>query len=181
MKKSLILSLPILYLSTSFVTINKTVLIDSDLRRANLHIKLNVENSTGLSNYMTKNASVNDIIRKTTIENLSFISAGPIIPNPSELMESGVLDDLMTYLNSNYDYIVIDTTPVGIVADATLMMKYASKILVIIRNNYTSKDIFTTVLSNLKTNKFNNYDVIFNDLNLETSSYKHYSKYYIKD
>lgn len=171
-----------LNLASSIASVGyKTILIDSDLRRANLHIKLKVENSTGLSNYMTKNASVNDIIRKTTIENLSFISAGPIIPNPSELMESGVLDNLMIYLNSNYDYIVIDTTPVGIVADATLMMKYASKILVVIRNNYTSKDIFTTVLSTLKTNKFNNYDVIFNDLNLETSSYKHYSKYYIKE
>lgn len=158
----------------------KTILIDSDLRRANLHIKLRVENGVGLSNYMTKNAGINDIIRKTEIENLSFISAGPVIPNPSELMESGVLDELMDYVNSKYDFVVIDTTPVGIVADATLMMKYASKILVVIRNNYTSKDIFTTVLSTLKTNKFSHFEVIFNDLNLETSSYKHYSKYYIK-
>ena len=170
-----------LNLASSIASVGyKTILIDRDLRRPNLHIKMKVDNTTGLSNYMTKNAQIDEIIRKTPIENLSFISAGPIIPNPSELMESGVLDDLINYLKIKYDYIIIDTTPVGIVADATLMMKYASKILFVIRNNYTSKDIFKNVINILKTNKFNNYDLIYNDLNLEKSSYKHYSKYYIK-
>ena len=91
---------------------------------------------------MIKKASAEEIIRNTSITNLDFISAGPVIPNPSELMESGVLDNLINYLKTKYDYIVIDTTPVGIVADAILMMKYASKVLMVIRNNYTRKDIF---------------------------------------
>jgi capsular exopolysaccharide synthesis family protein len=171
-----------LNLASSIASVGyKTVLIDSDLRRPNLHIKMKEDNSIGLSNYMIKNASADDIIRKTSIDNLSLITAGPLIPNPSELMESGVLDSLISYLKTKFDYIIIDTTPVGIVADATLMMKYASKILFVIRNNYTSKDIFTNALSILKVNKFNNYDVIFNDLNLEKSSYKHYGKYYVKN
>jgi capsular exopolysaccharide synthesis family protein len=141
---------------------------------------MKVVNSEGLSSYMTKNATAEDIIRKTPIENLSFISAGPIVPNPSELMESGVLDDLINYLKTRYEYVIIDTTPVGIVADATLVMKYASSILLVIRHNYTSKEILKNVVSILKTNKFNNYDVIYNDLNLQKSSYKHYSNYYIE-
>ena len=128
---------------------------------------------------MANNAKVDEIIRKTGIENLSFISAGPLIPNPSELMESGVLDGLINYLKTIYDYIIIDTTPVGIVADATLMMKYASKILIVIRNNYTSKEILKNVINILHTNKFNKYDLIYNDLNIRKSSYKHYSNYYI--
>jgi tyrosine-protein kinase Etk/Wzc len=175
----------------SFISVNlassiasvgfKTILIDSDLRRPNIHVKMKLDNAIGLSNYMTKTASVKEIIRKTSIDNLSIICAGPIIPNPSELMESGVLDDMIGFLKTNYDFIIIDTTPVGIVADATLMMKYATKILFVIRNNFTSKEIFTSALSTLKTNKFNNFDVVFNDLNLETSSYKHYSKYYVKN
>jgi tyrosine-protein kinase Etk/Wzc len=159
----------------------KTILIDSDLRRPNQHIKLKEDNSTGLSSYMTNNAKVDDIIKKTKIDNLSFISAGPVIPNPTELMESGILDDLINYLKTKYEYIIIDTTPIGIVADATLMMKYASKILIVIRNNYTRKDILSSVIDSLKTNKFNNYDIIYNDLNLKKSSYKHYSNYYIKE
>ena len=159
----------------------KTILIDSDLRRPKLHKILKVENTIGLSNYMSKNATADEIIMKTSIENLSFISAGPIIPNPSELMESGILDNLINNLKTIYDFIIIDTTPAGIVADATLMMKYASKILIVIRNNYTHKDILTNVINNLKTNKFSNYDIIYNDLNIQKSSYRHYSNYYIKD
>ena len=159
----------------------KTILIDCDLRRPTLHSKLKVENRMGLTNYMTKNASLNEIIRHTNIENLSFIPAGPVIPNPSEMMELGVLDGLIGELKSRFDYIIIDTTPVGIVADAILMMKYASKVLMVMRNNYTRKDILVNVINNLRINKLNNYDIVYNDLNLHKSSYRHYSNYYIKN
>ena len=171
-----------LNLASSIASVgHKTILIDCDLRRPTLHIKLKEENTKGLSNFMIKKASVEEIIRNTSITNLDFISAGPVIPNPSELMESGVLDNLINHLKTKYDYIVIDTTPVGIVADAILMMKYASKVLMVIRNNYTRKDIFANVLSNLKSNKLNNFDIIYNDLNLHKSSYRHYSNYYIRN
>jgi len=170
-----------LNLASSIASVGyKTIIIDADLRRPNQHIKMKLENTVGLSDYMTKNAKIEDIIQKTSIENLSFICAGPIIPNPSELMESGVLDELISYLKTIYDYIIIDTTPVGIVADATLVMKYASSILLVIRHNYTSKEILKSVISVLKTNKFNNYEIVYNDLNIQKSSYKHYSNYYIE-
>ena len=171
-----------LNLASSIASVGyKTIIIDADLRRPNQHVKMKVDNNIGLSSYMTNNASAEDIIRKTAIENLSFISAGPVIPNPSELMESGALDDLIDGLKTKYDFIIIDTTPVGIVADAVLMMKYASKILLVIRNNYTSKDILKNVVNILKTNKFNNYEIVYNDFNLNKSSYKHhYSNYYIE-
>lgn len=159
----------------------RTILIDSDLRRPTLHTKMRTENKIGLTNYMTRNATADEIIKPTQIENLSFISAGPLIPNPSEMIELGVLDDLIPYLKTKFDYIIIDTTPVGIVADATLMMKYASKVLMVIRNNYTRKDVFSNVINNLKSNKLNSYDIVYNDLNLHKSSYRHYSNYYIKN
>ncbi len=171
-----------LNLASSIASVGyKTILVDCDLRRPTLHIKLKEDNSRGLSNYMIKKASIEDIIRNTAIPNLDFISAGPVIPNPSELMESGALDHLINQLKTQYDYIVIDTTPVGIVADAILMMKYASRVLMVIRNNYTRKDVFANVLSNLKANKLTNFDIIYNDLNLHKSSYRHYSNYYIRN
>ena len=171
-----------LNLASSIASVGyKTVLIDCDLRRPTLHIKLKEDNTKGLSNFMTKKASAEELIRNTAITNLDFISAGPVIPNPSELMESGVLDNLINYLKTKYDYIIIDTTPVGIVADAILMMKYASKVLMVIRNNYTRKDIFSNVINNLKTNKLSNYEIVYNDLNLHKSSYRHYSNYYIRN
>jgi capsular exopolysaccharide synthesis family protein len=175
----------------SFVSLNlalsiasvghKTVLIDCDLRRPTLHLKMGEQNNIGVSNFMIKKVAVEDIIRTTPNNNLDFISAGPVLPNPSELIESGVLDNLISYLRTKYDYVVIDTTPVGIVADAILMMKYASKVLMIVRNNCTRKDIFVNVVNNLKTHKLSNYDIVYNDLNLHKSSYRHYSNYYIKN
>jgi len=171
-----------LNLASSIASVGyKTILIDCDLRRPTLHVKLKEDNSTGLTNFMMKKASPENIIRNTAITNLDFISAGPVVPNPSELIESGVLDNLINYLKGQYDYIIIDTTPVGIVADAILMMKYSSKVLMVIRNNYTRKDIFANVLSNLKSNKLNDFDIVYNDLNLHKSSYRHYSNYYIKN
>jgi capsular exopolysaccharide synthesis family protein len=171
-----------LNLSSSIASVGyKTILIDCDLRRPTLHIKLKEDNTKGITNFMLKKASPEEIIRNTAITNLDFISAGPVIPNPSELLESGVIDNLINYLKTKYDYIVIDTTPVGIVADAILMMKYSSKVLMVIRNNYTRKDIFANVINNLKSNKLNNFDIVYNDLNLHKSSYRHYSNYYIKN
>ncbi|MDP4222297.1 MAG: polysaccharide biosynthesis tyrosine autokinase [Bacteroidota bacterium] len=171
-----------LNLSSSIASVGyKTILIDCDLRRPTLHIKLKEDNAKGLTNFMIKKASAEEIVRNTTIPNLDFISAGPVIPNPSEMLESGVLDSLINYLKTKYDYILIDTTPMGIVADAVLLMKYSSKVLMIIRNNFTRKDIFATVLNNIKTNKLCNYDIVYNDLSLHKSSYRHYSNYYIKN
>ncbi len=171
-----------LNLASSIASVGyKTILIDCDLRRPTLHIKLKEENNIGVSNYMIKKVSADDIIRNTTVSNLDFIPAGPVLPNPSELIESGVLDNLISYLKTKYDYIIIDTTPVGIVADAILMMKYASKVLMIVRNNYTRKDVFINVINSLKTNKLNDYDIVYNDLSLHKSSYRHYSNYYIKN
>jgi tyrosine-protein kinase Etk/Wzc len=158
----------------------KTIIVDCDLRRPTLHLKFKDENSSGISNYMANQASKEDIIHSTFVKNLSFIPSGPLLPNPSELMESGILDDLIKYLRSKFEYIILDTTPAGIVADATLLMKHATEILLVCRNNYTRKDVLTEVINNLYSNKFNNYDIVFNDLDLKRSQYGRYNSYYRK-
>jgi capsular exopolysaccharide synthesis family protein len=160
---------------------HKTIILDCDLRRPTLHLKFKEANSTGLSVYMAKQANKDEIIKKTFVPNLSFIPAGPQLPNPSELMESGILDDLITTLKSKFDYIILDTTPAGIVADAFQMMKHASQILMVCRNNYTRKDVFIEVINNLQSNKFANYDVVFNDLDLKRSQIGAYNSYYHKE
>ena len=157
---------------------HKTVLLDCDLRRPTLHEKLKIVNSVGLSNYMVNNVSAKEIIKKTEVENLWFIPAGPILPNSSELIEAGVLDSLIEELKQQFDYVIIDSTPAGLVADATLMIKYASYILLVCRNDYTRKDVFTDVLNLFRTNNVTDYDIVFNDLNLKMSRYGRYDNYY---
>ncbi len=157
---------------------HKTVLLDCDLRRPTLHEKMKIANSIGLSNYMVNNAASNDIIKKTEIDNLWFIPAGPVLPNSSELIEAGVLDELIEELKEKFDFVIIDSTPAGLVADATLMIKYASYILLVCRNDYTRKDVFTDVLNLFRANNITNYDIVFNDLDLKRSRYGRYDNYY---
>ncbi len=159
---------------------HKTILLDCDLRRPSLHENFRTENNRGITNYIADNASKESIIHNTESENLFFIPAGPLLANSSEMIEAGALDDLINYLRSNYDFVIIDTSPAGMVADATPMMKYASRILLICRNNFTRKDVFNDVLSMFRINKVENFDVVFNDLNIKTSKYGHYSNYYNK-
>jgi capsular exopolysaccharide synthesis family protein len=159
----------------------KTIVLDCDLRRPTLHEKFKVVNSSGLSTYMTNHTSKDDIIHNSFIKNLFFIPSGPVLPNSSELIESGILDELINYLKNKYDYIIIDTTPAGLVADAALMTKYANLNLLICRNNYTRKDVFKDVLTMLRTNRIENFDVVFNDLNLKKSRYGRYNNYYKKE
>ncbi len=160
---------------------HKTVVVDCDLRRPTLHEKFRIDNEFGLSNYMTDNKSKDEIILKTDIDKLHIIPSGPVLPNSSELIEAGALDDLMEYLRNKYEYIIIDTTPAGLVADAALMTKYASLILLVCRNNYTRKDVFNEALSLFNITKIENFDVILNDLNIKKSRYGRYDRYYTKE
>jgi capsular exopolysaccharide synthesis family protein len=158
----------------------KTVILDCDLRRPTLHEKFQDENLNGLSTFMVNKSTIDEITHKTNVKNLSFIPSGPILPNSAELIESGALDDLIKYLKNIYEYIIIDTTPAGLVADAALMMKYTNINLVVCRNNYTRKDVFKDVLNMLIANRIENFDVIFNDVNLKKSRYGRYNDYYKK-
>lgn len=158
----------------------KTILLDCDLRRPTQHIKFKTDNNMGLTNYMTNHTSKDEIIQKTSIKNLSFIPAGPLLPNPSELIQSGALDELISYLKTKYDYIILDTTPAGLVSDSNVLTRYASINLLVIRNNFTRKDSFSNVLTMYENTNLKDYEVIYNDLDIKKSRYGRYDNYYRK-
>ena len=157
----------------------KTLIIDGDLKRPTLHKKFQYENKSGLSDYLLDNVSLNEIISNTAIPNLSFIPGGPQMPNTTELIEAGGLDVLINSVREQFEYIIIDTSPIGFMADAFLMTHYADYILITVRNNSTMKESFTNVLANLNSNSITNYDIIFNDRDNKEST-RYYSKYYMK-
>lgn len=160
---------------------HKTVLIDCDLRRPTLHNLFNINNNNGITNFLADNVAREKIVKPTSTENLYFISAGPALANSSEMIEAGALDDLITYLKQEFSYVIIDSPPMGIVADATQLMKYASHLLFICRNNLTRKDVYTDILNMFRNNRIDNFDVVFNDMNIEKGKYGHYHDYYIKN
>jgi capsular exopolysaccharide synthesis family protein len=168
-----------LNLASSIASVgHRTILVDCDLRKPTLHKKLDLENSGGLSEYLTNHSEGKDIIVNTFIDNLHFIPAGPVLPNSSELIESGALDELINYLESKYEYLIIDTTPSGMVADATLLLKYASLTLLVCRKDHTRKDTLADVLNLFTINGIENFEVIYNDIEAKESRYGQYHGYY---
>jgi tyrosine-protein kinase Etk/Wzc len=160
----------------------KTVLIGFDLRRPAIYQDLGLNNLIGISSYLSNRAILEDIIQSTRVENLDFISAGPVPPNPIELMGSNVTKNLIFKLKEIYDYIIIDTAPIGVVTDAFFLMNYVDLNLYIVRQNHTNKEMLTNTLKSLENNKISNLAIVLNDVYLKSRAhaYGYDSKYYVE-
>lgn len=122
-------------LSSSLCLIDKkVVLIAADLRRSRLHKTFGIVDKSGLSEYLSDQATLSEITNKTEVENLDFISSGKIPPNPSELLHRGKMRDLLTELKGKYDYVIVDTAPVGLISDAIPLIKASDINIFVVRS-----------------------------------------------
>ena len=126
----------------------RSIVINLDLRKPTLHHYFNVDNSSGMSTYLSGKNSIGEIIQSTQYKNLDIIASGPIPPNPSELILNDKLNRLLDDLREVYDYIFIDSSPLGLVADTIHLMQYADISLIIFREGYAKRS-FVTDLNNL--------------------------------
>ncbi|HYX05466.1 MAG TPA: CpsD/CapB family tyrosine-protein kinase, partial [Bacteroidales bacterium] len=149
----------------------KTLLLGFDLRRPMLYQDFGLTNMLGISSYLSNRALLEDIIQPTPLENLDLISAGPIPPNPVELIASDKTSEFIARLRNIYDYIIIDTAPVGVVADTYLLMNYADVNVFVARQNTTIKQNFATTIQNIENNKISNLTVLLNDVYPKKSGY----------
>ena len=156
----------------------KTVLVDFDLRKSRLSDVFFEKNTYGVSSYLINSVLFEDIIMSNSNENLHFISSGEIPPNPVELIDSEKTRQLFSNLTDNYDYVVVDTPPLGIVADPFLIMQYSTINILVVRNNYTSLREFISVQKDLVNKKIANLCILVNDVRLKGGKYGHdyYSK-----
>jgi len=160
----------------SFTTINlagalaitgkKVLLMELDLRKPKLSGYFGIPNANGFSNYMiAENMPVSDIISNSAFnENLYIISSGPIPPNPAELILDKRADELFAKLREEFDYIIIDAPPIGIVTDAQLMSRFADMALYIVRQNFTLKDQLKIVEDLYVNKRMNKIAIIVNDI-----------------
>jgi capsular exopolysaccharide synthesis family protein len=155
----------------------KTILLNFDLRKPHSIIK-KMDKTTGLSLFLNEEVSLNEIIQKTDFKNLDYIHAGPVPPNPLDLMEKEIMTNLFNFLKKNYDYIIIDTPPLAQVSDAITIIKYASLNLIVARYNVTKKKLLRVVLGELKNKNINNVFIVLNDNKLasEQMGYGYYRK-----
>ena len=125
-------------LAISFSKMEKRVLlIDCDLRRPNLHNIFRIDNQLGLSNIIGKMGEFDDIVHKNVLPNLDILPSGTIPPNPSELLCSNRFIHLVQRAKEEYDYIIFDTPPIGVVADALLLKDLVAGFVVVIRERST--------------------------------------------
>ncbi|MHC1775948.1 MAG: polysaccharide biosynthesis tyrosine autokinase [Lentimicrobium sp.] len=142
----------------------KTLLMGFDLRRPKLFKDFNLSNQKGISTVLINQSSIEDIIQKTKIHNLDYISAGPIPPNPLELIASGKTEELILELKKKYDYIIIDSPPIGVVSDAYLLMGFADVNLYVLRQGFTQKEAFSNNISHLAQKNIPHVCIVINDV-----------------
>jgi capsular exopolysaccharide synthesis family protein len=152
----------------------KTILLGLDLRKPEIHSDFELNNDKGVVNYLIGEESIEGIINTTKIPNLDLIISGPIPPNPSELLLSDNADKLIRHLKDTYDYIIIDTPPVGLVSDTLELFKYSDAIIYVIRQDYSEKGMMKMIDDKYRNKEVKNISYVLNDFTIQ-NKYGYYS------
>ena len=159
----------------------KTLLIDTDLRRPVIHKVLNIDKEPGITNYLVGDVEdFSTLEQKTEIENLYVVSSGVIPPNPSELLGSEKMNNLIKTLEKKWDIILFDSPPLVAVTDATMISKSIDKIIIVVKVGQTDKRAFEHTIQNLRNIKAPIGGVVLNAVSQNNSygSYYYYYQYY---
>ena len=123
----------------------RVVVIDLDMRKPKIHLAFGTKNENGMSEILSKKTKIEDCIKTSSLENLDFITAGTLPPNPSELIVSETFDRTLYQLKKNYDFIIIDNPPVGLVTDGIPVLQKADYPIYIFKANYSRKNFVQNV------------------------------------
>jgi len=142
----------------------KTCLIGLDLRRPKLSEYVGVTNQVGLSSYLVGKDSMEDIVIPTVYENLFIVPSGPIPPNPAELLLKDKMKEFLTFLEQDFDIVVMDTPPVGLVSETMDLMRFSDVNLYIVRQDYTHKRYLLMINDLYVNDQLDNIYAVFNGL-----------------
>jgi tyrosine-protein kinase Etk/Wzc len=157
------------FLSVNLATIismmNKKVLIVGlDLRKPRVHAILKAGNGHGMSQYLSSSATFEEVITPTGITNLWFASSGPVPPNPAELIGSPKMSEFIARARNEFDAVIIDTPPVGIVTDALLLSQLANVSLFVVRQRYTTRGSVSMLDEIYRKGEMSNVTIVVNDI-----------------
>jgi len=149
----------------------KVLLVGCDLRKPRLHQIFDMENLMGLSTYLINHHQFKEIIRPTHIQNLSIVNAGPIPPNPAELLGNGEFERFIAEAKKEFDYIVLDNAPVTLVTDGVLTSEFADANLFVLRQGYSQKGQVKYINQLAEKESIKKLGLILNDAKFNRSSY----------
>ena len=165
-------------LAVSFANLNKKVLlIDCDLRNASIHKMFKINNIYGLTDILAKDRAVDKCIQKTELENLYVLTAGAIPPNPAEILSSEKMKNLIEDLKNIYDYIFIDTPPIGLVTDAGVLSSFIDGVVLVVKSESVEKKYLEETKKKLDAVDARILGAILNSYKSEQKDYNYYSYY----
>jgi tyrosine-protein kinase Etk/Wzc len=144
----------------------KTLMIGMDLRKPKLDRIFDADRTAGLSTYLIGQTSFEDLIKKTDIENLYYVPSGPVPPNPTELLETENMRLFIDRVKKDFDFVVLDTPPVGIVSDALLLGSFADINMFIIRQRYSFKNTLEYIQNIYIRKEMKNLSIVVNDIHI---------------
>lgn len=158
---------------------NKSVVVlDLDLRKSSLHLDFNIPNTIGISSYLSGQNTLEEITNFVEEDNVSVLTTGSLPPNPSELILSDKMKELIDILKAKYDYVIFDTPPVGLVTDAMILINYADISFLVIKAFYTRKEFVKNLDRLSKEHKNNTFGLILNGVEIgEKYGYGYGSNY----
>lgn len=156
---------------------SKVLLIDADLRIPSIAKKLEIESAPGLADLLRGRGAQLSEFQSHLLPNWFVLPSGDIPPNPSELLGSSRMGNLLTKLREMFDYIIIDLPPVNIVSDAVSISSLISGMIVVIREEYTEKKELERCIRQLKLSNVNVLGCVLNEAKSGSGSYGKYKKY----
>ncbi len=154
----------------------KVILVDGDLRKSRVHRYLNIKHTNGISNVLCGFSDLDSAVMKEVRENLDVLTVGNIPPNPAELLESEEFGKVLTELQEKYDYILIDTPPMTVVTDASVVMKDAHGVIVVARKNQTTFDMLDETIEGIKKSGAKPLGVVVLDSEQKEKKYGYYQR-----
>jgi tyrosine-protein kinase Etk/Wzc len=149
----------------------KTVILELDLRKPKISRALGLLDKKGISNYMVGDVVKEDLaVKVTNANNLYVVPAGPVPPNPSELLLDNKIEELFTFLRATFDVIIIDSAPVGLVSDAKVLSKYSDSTVFVVRQAYTPRKNLESIDEVYTKGSFPNVNLLVNDVRLSGSN-----------
>ena len=157
----------------------KTLIIGFDLRRPTLSSSFNMNEDIGLSSYLIGKVSLKEAIVKTEYANLSLLPSGPIPPNPSELATSEKATKMLSELRKQYDYIIVDSAPIGVVSDNYPIAAVADATLILVRHDHSNKRYLRSTLNEMDAYGIKGMCLLVNDVRVKGNyhSYNYNYKY----
>ncbi|HEY3387929.1 MAG TPA: hypothetical protein VGK38_00035, partial [Prolixibacteraceae bacterium] len=145
-----------------------------DMHKPRLNSIFDIDNNqAGLSTYLINKNQFGEVVRTTRIENLSYVSSGPIPPNPAELLENGGFERFITEAKVAFDYVILDNPPVSIVTDGNITGRYSDTNLFLLRQGFSNKAQLKFIDQLGANETIQRVCIVLNDVQPQNYGYKH--------